>query len=116
MVNIEKFVYKNARISRENLPEITLQKIDPRFVIGCRESLTKDRFFYPTRRRGSREYPDIIIYQNNMYCIDGHHKIRRAIDNNVSMILARVLVTDNSLLGESLEKIRSSYIHELEIR
>jgi len=58
-------------------------------------------------QKSDLKYPIIIVKSNGVYgmILDGHHRLKKAIDNNLSTIKARVLCLDDSpLLYKSLFK------------
>ena len=67
-------------------------------------------------RRNSQEYPHIISVHNQGFVIDGHHKIRRALDSGKESTYSKVLFSTNELLANYLYRISHGYIQNLQIR
>lgn len=99
---IEQYIHNNAHLlMEEKAGDLTEMEVNCTELVATRPFLVKVRL-NGNRRRNSREIPDIIKYLDILYVIDGHHKVRNAIDNGQKTIKSRVLTTKNLRLGEKL--------------
>ena len=95
--------------------ETVFEEVDPQIIYGTRPFLTAERL-KGIRRKGSKEFPQLIETEATYYCIDGHHKVRRAIDNGLPSILCEVAHTKCTILEDALIKICSDLIGKLIIK
>ncbi len=95
--------------------ETVFEEINPQTIYGTRPFLTAERL-NGIRRKGSKEFPQLIETNDTHYCIDGHHKIRRAIENGATSILCEVAHTRSSILEAALIKICSDLISNLIVK
>ncbi len=95
--------------------EINYGYLDPNTIMGTRLFLTGDGL-EGRRTRSSRPNPQVISLRGEHYCIDGHHKVRRAVEGGESSILCEIAEIDSSPLGNTLMRIASDLIRNLPIR
>ena len=107
MPSLEHFTMKKRSMCPESLGTVRTVTLDAREIVSTRRFLTIHRL-EGRRRRGGSITPDLIEIAGVFFCIDGHHKIRRAADRGES-ILCRVLLTEDPKLAE----IFSSMSHVL---
>lgn len=99
----------------ESIGEVIVDNIEVTEVIATRRFLTQDRL-KGVRRRGGQEFPNVVNYGTYLYCIDGHHKIRRALDSGITTLTCRILITENSQIGLKLSRMNHGLIRNLAIR
>ena len=112
--SLEGYVYKTTKLQPQEVGRITETEVNCGNLIANRPFLTPKKYA-GIRRRGSREHPDIISYHGSQYIVDGHHKVRKALDTGKLTIKARVLTTGNQRIGAKLQRTAIGLITELPI-
>lgn len=112
MPSLNKFVKLHTHTDQI---DTCFEEVDPQLIYGTRPFLTSERL-KGIRRKGSKELPQLVETNDTFYCIDGHHKVRRAIDNGQPSILCEVAHTRSSILEEALIKICSNLIGKLIVK
>lgn len=112
---IEQYTHYNANLKPEMAGDLTEVEVNCSELIATRPFLVGFRLI-GKRRRNSHEIPDIVNFSNFMFVIDGHHKVRKAIDEGQQTIRARVLTTKNQRLGEKLIRSACGLVADLPIR
>lgn len=113
MTTAEEILRKNKINIRQVVVQYLL--VDPSEILATRPFLTNERMEGKVRR-GSNMFPELIHAAGNYYCIDGHHKVRRALDAGENKIMCEVYDVESSRLQQSLMKIASGLISNLNIR
>lgn len=89
--------------------------LDPRTIRSTRPFLDQIRML-GIRRRASVIKPEIIETRGRNHAVDGHHKIRRAIDSGEASIHCRVLKTSDGRVAARLDRMDHGPIGDLPIR
>ena len=114
--DLEKFSYRTAKLSPEELGELSNEKIPTKKVIATRPFLNKEKLKKNKRRRSSRIKPEVVDHNGELFIVDGHHKIKRAIEGGEDLIDARVLKTGNKRVGEKLKRRSHGSISDLPVK
>lgn len=116
MPDLERFLYtKNKKKSSEIKGLVSMKDILLDTAISTRPFLTSERML-GRRRRTGQEHPLIINFSKLDFVIDGHHKIRRALESGQIKMLAQVLTITDRELGTSLLKQSKGFVKNLPIR
>lgn len=101
----------------QHVSDISIYKthLDPNSIIGTRPFLTQ-KGMGGRRTRSSRPNPQVVLNGGGYYCIDGHHKVRRAIEEREPSILCEIAEVDTSPLRNTLMRIASDLIGNLPVQ
>jgi hypothetical protein len=115
MPTLERFVYDQTGKKFSELGKIIMVEYPIQSVIATRQFLTHEKMQGIQRRHG-QEFPHIIAFYNQGFAIDGHHKIRRALDDGIECLYSKVLISTSELLAVYLYKRSHGFIKDLQIR
>lgn len=110
----ESLFYDKGRIDKKEVSPVVMS-VDPRIIISTRKFLTAKRL-EGKKRRASQLHPQLIVIEGNYYCIDGHHKIRRAFDSGDGFIQCKVYSTQNTRVAAAVLGMASGLISTLGIQ
>ncbi len=114
MSSVEKFVYDHTGKKYTEIGEIVMVTFPILQLLATRSFLTQERLSGKDRRHG-QEMPHLISAYDQGFIIDGHHKIRRALDEGKAALYSKVLITTNASLIQYLYKINQGYIQDLSV-
>ena len=115
MPPIERFVHQHTGRDHTQLGEIALEVVSFNLILSTRPFLTIERLQGRQRRHGF-EFPQLVLTDGLYFCADGHHKIRRQLDENIDEGFCRILTTSDRVLIQKLRRMNHGLITNLPIR